>query len=43
MGHEQKVKCQSCGQGVRKTGETTRIVYFACPCGKTKYTRSKGL
>jgi predicted RNA-binding Zn-ribbon protein involved in translation (DUF1610 family) len=43
MGHERKIKCSSCGKGVKKTGETTRIISFACPCGKTTYSRSKGL
>ena len=43
MGHERSVNCQSCGKSVQKTGETARIVYFACPCGRTKYSRSKGL
>ncbi len=43
MGHEQNIKCSSCGKKVQKTGQTTRIVYFACPCGKTMYSRSKGL
>lgn len=43
MGHEHTITCRRCGQGVRKTGETRRIVHFACPCGKTVYRRSKGL
>lgn len=43
MGHEHKITCQSCGKPVKKTKETTRIVHFECPCGKTKYSRSKGL
>ncbi len=43
MGHEQKMVCKSCGQKVKKKSETRTIVYFECPCGKTKYSRSKGL
>jgi ribosomal protein S26 len=43
MGHEHNIICQSCGKPVKKTGETSRMVYFTCPCGKKKYNRSKGL
>jgi hypothetical protein len=43
MGNEHKIICQVCKKPVKKTGESKRIVYFVCPCGKTQYSRSKGL
>ncbi len=44
MGHEHTITCGACGKKGQKTGESPngRIVYVACPCGKTKYSRSKG-
>ena len=45
MGHENNMKCAVCGSKLRQTGQSKnkRIVYFACLCGKTKYSRSAGL
>ena len=43
MRHENNMKCESCKQKVTKKSETRTIVYFECPCGKRKYSRSKGL
>lgn len=41
MGHEHKIICKQCGQGVQQVRETKTFRYFACPCGKTTYERSK--